>query len=330
MNRSVLATCLIALACTALIPAHAQADRGIAAPAASRVLFESGFEPFEGYSPDFDLSGQNGWISIGSGGNGILAPPIDGFQGQVAYVGFTPPTGSEDLLNVFRPVALTPVGPNLPVITFSVSFQIFDSTTNQPFFDDFRWSAYNTREERLFTLDFDNDALEINFVLDDDQGFRPSGWKFEPGQPYDLVITLHFARNLWSASLNEAVIVHSQPITTRNAKLDLNEIDAVWAIRQPGQPGDNFMIFDDYRLTALPIEEIPPSLLFVGQLTSGPTVLRVLGEPGVPYIVEHSSDLIHWTEVATGRATSPEGTLDLQDPTALRSDHRLYRARSLP
>ncbi len=326
MKRFVLATLLAGAASSAL----AQDGRGIATPTATRVLFETGFEPFEGYSPDFDLSGQNGWISIGTGGNGVLAPPIDGFQGQVAYVGFTPPAGTNDLLNVFRPVALTPVGPNLPVITFSVSFQIFDSTTDRPFFDDFRWSAYNTREERLFTLDFDNDSLEINYVLDDNRGFQSTGWKFEPGQPYDLVLTLHFARNLWSASLNDTVIVHSQPITTRNAQLDLNEIDAVWAIRQPGQPGDNFMIFDDYRLTALPIEEIPPSLLFIGQLTSGPTVLRVLGEPGVLYVVEHSSDLIHWTEVATGRASSPDGTFDLQDPTALRSDHRLYRARSLP
>jgi hypothetical protein len=330
MNRFTLATSLLATVNTTFIPALAQPDHGIAFTSAARVLFETGFEPFEGYSPDRDLSGQGGWISIGSGGNGILPPPIDGFQGQVAYVGFTPPTGSEDLLNVFRPVALTPVGPSLPVITFSVSFQIFDSTTDRPFFDDFRWSAYNTREERLFTLDFDNDALEINFVLDDQQGFRPSGWKYETGQPYDLVITLHFARNLWSAALNGTVIVHSQPITTRNAQLDLNEIDAVWAIRQPGKPGDNFMVFDDYRLTALPIEEIPPNLLFIGQLTSGPTILRVLGEPGVRYVVEHSSDLNLWTEVATGRASSPDGTLDVQDSTALRSDHRLYRARSLP
>ena len=33
--------------------------------------------------------------------------------------------------------------------SFKVSFQVFDSTTNAPYFDDFRWSAYNTREERL-------------------------------------------------------------------------------------------------------------------------------------------------------------------------------------
>ena len=115
-------------------------------------------------------------------------------------------------------------------------------------------------------------------------------------------------------------------ITTRGSKLDLNEIDAVWAVRTPGRPGDNFMIFDDYRLSALPIDEIPPTLEFVGQLTSGPTLIRVLGEPGVQYILERTSDFIHWTQAASGRATSPNGLLE---PTALRSDQRFYRARSV-
>jgi hypothetical protein len=330
MNRS--ASAAASSGCLALLCLSLQADSPPrpAAPAAPIVLFETGFEPFEGYNPNFDLAGQNGWVAIGSGGNGILPPTTDGFRGQVAYVGFSPPSGSEDLLNLFRPVALNPVGPNLPIVTFSVSFQIFDSTTAQPYFDDFRWSAYNTLEQRLFTLDFDNDALEINFGLDDGLGFYPTGWTFEPGQPYDLVLILHFARNLWSASLNGALIVDSQPITTRGAKLDLNEIDAVWAIRQPGRPGDNFMVFDDYRLTALPPEDVPPAILFVGQLTTGPTLLRVVGEPGVRYAVDRSVDFNHWIEVGSGRATSPDGTLEIQDPTALRSDHRFYRARSMP
>lgn len=301
----------------------------LAAPASERVLFETGFEQFEGYDPDFDLSGQNGWIGLGSGGNGVLAGPIAGFNGQVAYVGFNPPSGTNDLLNLFRPVALVPVGNALPLITFKVSFQVFDSTTNAPYFDDFRWSAYNTREERLFTIDFDNDAQQINYVLDDGKGFKPTGWSFAAGEPYDLTITLNFARNLWTADINGAVIVNAQPISTRGSKLDLNEIDAVWAIRTPGKAGDNFMVFDDYRLTALPIDEIPPTLEFVGQLTTGPTIIRVLGEPGVLYSLERTADFNSWSEVATGRATAPDGFVEIHDTTALRGEHRFYRARSV-
>jgi hypothetical protein len=301
----------------------------LAAPASERVLFETGFEQFEGYDPDFDLSGQNGWIGLGSGGNGVLAGPIQGFQGQVAYVGFNPPSGTNDLLNLFRPVALVPVGNSLPLITFKVSFQVFDSTTNALYFDDFRWSAYNTREERLFTIDFDNDAQQINYVLDDGKGFKPTGWSFAAGEAYDLTVTLNFARNLWTADINGAVIVNAQPISTRGSKLDLNEIDAVWAIRTPGKAGDNFMVFDDYRLTALPIDEIPPTLEFVGQLTTGATIVRVLGEPGVLYSLERTADFNAWIEVATGRATAPNGFVEIHDTTALRGDHRFYRARSV-
>lgn len=301
----------------------------LAAPASERVLFETGFEQFEGYDPEFDLSGQNGWIGLGSGGNGVLAGPIPGFQGQVAYIGFNPPSGTNDLLNLFRPVALVPVGNSLPLITFKVSFQVFDSTTNAPFFDDFRWSAYNTREERLFTIDFDNDAQQINYALDDGKGFKPTGWGFTAGEPYDLTVTLNFARNLWTADINGAVIVNAQPISTRGSKLDLNEIDAVWAIRTPGKAGDNFMVFDDYRLTALPIDEIPPTLEFVGQLTTGATIIRVLGEPGVLYSLERTADFTSWIAVATGRATAPDGFVEIHDTTALRGEYRFYRARSV-
>jgi hypothetical protein len=298
--------------------------------AGERVLFETGFERFEGYDVNKDLAGQNGWIAIGSGGNGVLPGPIDGFNGQVAYVGFGAPTQPDDLLNLFRPVEFSPAGGPLPLVTFRVSMMVFDSTTNAPYFDDFRWSAYNTQEERLFSIDFDNDAQAIQYVLDDSAGFRPTGWSFAPGEPYDLVVTMNLARNRWWADVNGTRIIDGQPITTRGSKLDLNEMDAVWVVRRPGSPGDNFMVFDDYKLTALPLQEVPPRVRYVGQLTTGPALLRVLGEPGVTYAVEQSADLRLWSEVGRGAATSPDGYLDVQDATAPRAARRFYRARSLP
>lgn len=298
--------------------------------AGERVLFETGFERLEGYDATRDLAGQNGWVAIGSGGNGILPGPIDGFQGQVAYVGFTPPAQADDVLNVFRPVGWSPTGGPLALVTFRVSFMVFDSTTNAPRYDDFRWSAYNTREERLFSIDFDNEAQAIQYVLDDSTGFRSTGWSFAPFEPYDLVVTMNFGRNRWRAEVNGAPIIVDQPITTRGSRLDLNEMDAVWVVRTPGKPGDNFMVFDDYRVTLLPLQDLPPTMRFVGQLTTGPVLLRVLGEPGVSYVVEQSADLRLWTEVARGMATSPDGHLDVQDTSAPNAARRFYRARSLP
>ncbi|KAB2660609.1 MAG: hypothetical protein DVB31_13790 [Verrucomicrobia bacterium] len=307
-----------------------RAANGVGFPAAQRVWFETGFEPFEGYDTALDLGGQNGWVALGNGGNGILPGPLAGFDGQVAYVGFVAPNPADDLLNVFRPVALMPVSGDLPLITFTVSFEIFDSTEAAPYFDDFRWSAYNTREERLFTLDFDNSALEVNFALDDAKGFVATGFKFSPNEVYDLRITLNFARNLWTADINGAVVVNGRPITTKGSKLDLNEIDAVWAIRDPAKPGNNFMVFDDYRITVLPVREIPSSVEWVGQLANGTGIVRVLGEPGVQYVLEASGDLRVWHEMGSSLAQFPGGIAEFQDPGAGSANARFYRAHGAP
>jgi len=296
-------------------------------PAASRVLFETGFEQFEGYRVDRDLAGQNLWVAIGDGGNGLLAS-ADGFSGQVAYVGFA--GGTNDLLNLFRPVSLTPAGNSLPLVRFTVSFQIFDSTTNAPFFDDFRWSAYNTLEQRLFTLEFDNERLEINFALDDGAGFKFTGVSFRSGDIYDLTIDMNFARNRWTASIGNLVVVNSLPITTKGSLLDLNEIDAVWSLRQPRAPGDNFMVFDDYRIVATPLEEIPPTVEPVGQLQNGAFIVRVLGEPGVTYSVEATTNFKTWDLVGTGLAQSPSGIMELQDFATQGLRAKFYRAHSVP
>lgn len=296
-------------------------------PAASRVLFETGFEQFEGYTTERDLAGQNQWVAIGDGGNGLLAE-AEGFNGQVAYIGFA--GGTNDLVNLFRPVALTPTGNSLPLIRFTVSFQIFDSTTNAPNFDDFRWSAYNTLEQRLFTLEFDNERLEINVALDDGQGLKFTGVTFKSGDIYDLTIDMNFARNLWTASIGNFVVVNAQPITTKNSKLDLNEIDAVWSLRQPGFPGDNFMVFDDYRIVATPLSEIPSTVEPVGKLQNGAFIVRVLGEPGVTYSVEATTDFKTWNLVGTGLAQSPSGFVEIQDLATQGLSSKFYRAYSVP
>jgi hypothetical protein len=78
-----------------------------------RVIFETGFERFEGYDPALDLvdalgRGQNGWMAVGQGGNGLLTNLMDGFTGQYAYVGYQGPTNSSSSVNLFRPFQLIP------------------------------------------------------------------------------------------------------------------------------------------------------------------------------------------------------------------------------
>lgn len=301
------------------------------------VLFETGFEKFEGYQPGADLIGQNNWIGFGEGGNGILSEPLAGFQGQYAYIGFiAPPAQQKDPFNLWRPVNLKPVGSALPVVQFTVSFQIEDSTTAAPYFDDFRWSAYSVDSHRFFTLDFDNDTQTINFILDDATAnqappIRATGFAFHSDEPYDLVMTMDFARNLWSAKINGVVVVNAQPITTTGAKLTFGDMDAVWAIRTPGRPGDNYMIFDDYRIVATDLADIPPEVEISGPPDpNGNIVVRVLGEPGVTYALEATGNFGDWEQVATAKVTSPDGVVDFVEHVEAGRPARFYRANSRP
>src|SRR5580765_6609135 len=62
---------------------------------AQTLVFSTGFEVSEGYDEGFTLVGQNGWVSSGSGGNGILTNFFEG-EGQQGFIGFTSPTNSSD------------------------------------------------------------------------------------------------------------------------------------------------------------------------------------------------------------------------------------------
>src|SRR6185436_10045125 len=119
---------------------------------------------------------------------------------------------------------------------FSVLMQIDPtSSTNH---DDFRWSAYNSEGNRFFSLDFDGVTKTVNYGLDDGMGFFSTATAFEKSQAYDLVITMNFKRNLWSATLNGLPVVNAKPITKVGSALNLGDIDAVWVIRAPDAPGD--------------------------------------------------------------------------------------------
>ena len=313
----------------------------------TRILYETGFETFEGFQADQDLIGQGGWVGFAGdlagkttdpGGNGVLAQPLAGFAGQYAYIGYTAPNSTADF-SLWRPIQFKPTSTPLPLARFQVTFQIQDSTQAAAYFDSFRWSVYSTTEHRFLSLDFDNETMSVNYILDDAKGQNPppivsTGFTFEPGQPYDLEIDLNLQRNRWTARINGRTVVDSLPITSVGEALTLGDIDPAWVILTPGKPGDNFMVFDDYRVSAIPLSDIPPRLEPVGLLHTGAFIIRIHGEPGVTYDLEAAqwkgSGPIVWEPIASGTAQSPGGTLDLQDSAAGTRTHRVYRAVSRP
>ena len=69
----------------------------------------------------------------------------------------------------------------------------------------------------------------------------------------------------------------------------------------------------------------PPALAALGQHEDGGFRLALLGGRGLPYTVEHSTNLLHWTWLTSFAATN--NVMPLIDPSAIASPHRFYRAR---
>lgn len=278
---------------------------------------------FEGYDPQLDLSEQ-GWSISGSGGNGVIPNGIDG---QSAYIGFTAPNPTNDALVLWQPVNFDAVAAGYPIVTCSVLFNIVDSTTTTNR-DIFRWSIYNSAGDRLFAIDFDNQYLDIAYVLDGTNQPVFTDLRFVNDSNYTLAVTLNFASNRWSASYNGLPIAANQPITTTNARLDFGDLDAVWLVNlQNGTnaPGNNFMLFDNYQITAVSDRA---TLEFLERTPGGTSILRLSGVEGSRWAVDATTNFVHWVPLKTNRVDG--GSFDLIDNTAPSQTRRFYRGRKVP
>ena len=283
---------------------------------AATAIYSTGFEASEGYNINLDLVGQNGWMSAGSGGNGLLTDVFPG-RGQQAYIGYAPPASGDSYLFVWQPINKA-----LAHVQFSVTVSVFDSTTTD--WDDFYWGVYNQEGDELFSLDFDNYDLGIYYYLDGTNSRVWSGLEFTNGVAYPLRVDLDFTSNRWSATFNGALLATNEPITTIGSPLNLGDIDPAWIIFDPNAPGDNYMVFDDYLITAsLP----PPQLRLLGMLGSAP-VLRLSGSPDTAFAIEASTNLVRWVPLNTNVTTG--GSFDYVDNGAAGLPRRFYRGRWVP
>ena len=83
------------------------ADGVLAAAPEPTTLYATGFEADEGYDDTRDLAGQLNWFAFGTGGNGLVSNSFAGLGWQ-AYIGFTPPQGSNDFFNLLQPLNFVP------------------------------------------------------------------------------------------------------------------------------------------------------------------------------------------------------------------------------
>lgn len=285
-------------------------------------VYSTQFETTQGYNINLNLDGQAGWRGSGTGGNGLITNAIPG-QGQSAYIGYDAPDPADDSLVIWKPINFNAVAAGYPVVSFSTQMRIEDSTNS--FYDIFRWSIYNTQGDRLFSLDFDNDFLDIGYLLDGANQIVFTTNKFVNATTYTLMVTMDFASNRWSASFNNAVIATNQFITTTNAPLNLGDVDAVWLVNQisgTNAPGDNYMIFDNYTITA----EMPPAQVqFLGRTGEGWSLLRVNGQANSRWSLDATTNFVNWIALKTDVITGTH--FDHVDTTSAGLPRRYYRAR---
>ena len=139
---------------------------------------------------------------------------------------------------------------------------------------------------------------------------------------------LNFERNRWSALLSQTEIISLQPITTTATPLSLGDIDAVYYVRDPAKPGDNYMLFDNYTVTAEGVANTAPFLEPTLFNADGQLGFRTFVEPLVRYSVESSADLRAWNKLTDHIA--PDASFDFLDTTTSFADRaRFYRVRSV-
>ena len=297
--------------------------------AATTNVYSTQFEAAQGYNINLDLIGQAGWLGSGSGGNGLRTNFIAG-QGQQAYIGFDAPNPADDNLVIWKPIDFNAVAAGYPIVKFSTQMRIIDSqaTTNR---DVFRWSVYNIQGNRLFSLSFDNEFLDIAYLLDGTNQIFYTTNTFVNSAVYTLNVTMNFASNRWSASLDNALIATNKFITTTNAPLNLGDVDAVWLVNQvsgTNAPGNNYMIFDNYSITAETLLVPPAQVQFLGRTVEGWSLLRVNGQNGSRWSLDGTTNLVNWTAVKTNVIS---GTyFDHVDTTSAGLPRRFYRARLVP
>jgi hypothetical protein len=295
--------------------------------AQTTVLFETQFERSEGYDPAKDLAGQRNWLMEGTGGNGLLDGTFTGL-GQQAYIGFLAPTDTNAFTSVWRPIDFDPAPANNPLVHFSVKFQIVTSTKGSQ--DDFRWSVYNKAADRLFSIDFETSTGTVSFVPQDGK-FVATGSSISFDGIYDLDVWMDFKRNSYSAYLNDYLLINSETLTQKNSPLTFGDVDAVWFVRaaDPKQAGDNYMAFDNYRITAEAISSIPSYVETPSVKTNGFFNFRAFGEKGLKYSVEVTQDFVTWHALGEYTITSA-GAFDFEDDTSKGFKRGFYRLRQVP
>ncbi len=290
-------------------------------------LYQTDFSNFT--AGEDQLVGTDGWMgsNIGEGVHGIDSEAIVGL-GHSAFLGFNPP--STDLVSVYRPIdqSLLSSGSG-SVIEFNVVMGISDSFNGQ--YDRFYFSLYDPLNNYLAALVFDNTNEGFGIWVSDGVDQVYTDEEFLTDVLYDLTIVAKFSENSWSAYLDDIPLFVDRPLTAVTGTPEFGDVAVEWEITDPNNPGDNWLLFDDWEISLLPAST--PSLPVIQTFThDGENVAFTWpGNAGDTYQVEYSSDLQQWHDdlpnslISAGTETTNLSFTDNPGNASM----RFYRVRTV-
>ncbi len=278
------------------------------------------------YSTNFDsftvggdtIIGTDGWSStnFGSGASGIIQS--EAFGSRAAYVGFNSTTDA--LVSVWRPIGAVPEAGLIPNVQFSVDLAVMDSTVANGKRDAFFLILSNASGQLLAAINFDNASQRIYRF--DGTTYRDVG-AFVRGTRYTLTAAMNFAAGRWSATLGGTTLFTNQPINAQSRALSLGFVSASWLIATAGAPGDNYLLFDNYRVTisvlpVAPMIVIQPVNRWVLHGKGASFTVEATGTPVASYRWEVSTDGgMNWNVIGNDPSYSGQLSGTLTVPTVL-------------
>ncbi len=294
-------------------------------------LFYTDFE----HHPNGDdmLVGIDNWIgnSVGTGSHGIddgLIPAL----GKVAFIGFSQPSAT--FVSVMRRVDFNPLANAAPKVRFECFLGIEDSTNGMR--DSFFITVRNIAGQALANLRFINSnasqTLSVARLNGAGQQFPTTTTLFR-GQLYFFSAIIDFAGNRWSTYLDGIPIFTDEVFHGGARSLDLGSVAAEWQLgtQLTANYGNNFMIFDEWTITAIEAGTVPFVIDRIERAPSGMRKITWIAEPRFSYQLEYSNNLVLWKNDLPGSfvpGVSVRTELTFEDTSVFEEGiPRYYRVR---
>lgn len=295
MNRSCIRPRLAVLALALVMPwALARAGE----------LYATDFAEFP--LGDDKLVGTGGWLGTnkGEGVHGVDDSAIPRL-GKAAFLGFNPP--STNYVTVYRPLEAQKVPPVGAIVEFTTTLAVADSSNGG--FDRFLITVYNTEDDFLAAVLLDNTLVDFGIWASDGDFDTDTSVAYETDVLFDLRVVIDLARNKWSAYMDGGVVFKDWTFTASTVRRDLGGIAAEWEIVNTRRPGDNWLLFDNWKIAsaeALPPAAIPAQWASYERFGKD-FVLRWNLPANQAYQVEYSLDLKSWLSDLPGSKIPASG-----------------------